>query len=631
MDKEKVRTMKMFICFFGLIIFHPLLAISDTVPTPANDQFVNPVIFSTQISTKSKDKNDSLVDMELDPSGEAYVLAGKSSELIHLDSDGNTKSSVIIENVKSNPWWRLDKFIVDKNNNFYFLDKAKGKIFKYDKSFNFLSSYSVNPKGLYEYSPSLKIDPEGFLWLLQADCKITKFDSNLFPVQTIELKPDMGLDYPSVFHSWDFAFDSKGNVYIITFEDCIFKFDAGGKCLGWWGGHGFKTGQLSHPLAITCGPDDNVYVSDSFNHRIEKFSSSGEFITQWSADDNLIYSGLAVDNHGDPWVLAGRNVFKFNNILIEKDLNYFASANEKNDLAVPRPLWFTLNKKGEICEDFWKYSPSPPAFDASDFKMIEAPKSLLPLAEANLPIATIYHYDPIEEDSPNDEIVANTNLTVKEVENFKKEFKKLGELGFDLSEDNVGGEEDLERSQKTEWGYLWGFYNCLYFIPTNQPNKAFYIDSGMNHVDKMDMESFDNDSYLILVWCHGETGGEFLKIYDLDLANRKISSIDLDAGVTFDEASAVFQLLRLNNEEHYSLVDVQLFAHVKWPWIFSWNGKEWVNTSAKYPDFYKTQGVNIISNHMIGNTELELAEDEQKVMDALKDAALKGGPAAYIK
>ena len=110
----------MFICFFGLIIFHPLLAISDTVPTPANDQFVNPVIFSTQISTKSKDKNDSLVDMELDPSGEAYVLAGKSSELIHLDSDGNTKSSVIIENVKSNPWWRLDKFIVDKNNNFYF-------------------------------------------------------------------------------------------------------------------------------------------------------------------------------------------------------------------------------------------------------------------------------------------------------------------------------------------------------------------------------------------------------------------------------------------------------------------------------------------------------------------------------
>ena len=50
-----------------------------------------------------------------------------------------------------------------------------------------------------------------------------------------------------------------------------------------WGTLGSGDGQFYHPIGIDIGPSGNVYVSDSDNNRIQKFSSDGTFLNVWGA------------------------------------------------------------------------------------------------------------------------------------------------------------------------------------------------------------------------------------------------------------------------------------------------------------------------------------------------------------
>jgi DNA-binding beta-propeller fold protein YncE len=55
------------------------------------------------------------------------------------------------------------------------------------------------------------------------------------------------------------------------------------------------------------GSSSNVYVADTGNHRIQKFDSSGKFITMWGSEgsgDGKFYlpHGIAVDSSGYVYV-----------------------------------------------------------------------------------------------------------------------------------------------------------------------------------------------------------------------------------------------------------------------------------------------------------------------------------------
>jgi uncharacterized protein (TIGR03663 family) len=77
-----------------------------------------------------------------------------------------------------------------------------------------------------------------------------------------------------------------------------------------WGGAGTGDGQFNNPRNVAIGPDGSVYVADGGNHRIQKFSSEGEFITAWGHMCRM-FEGRAgcqeADGAGglyDPWGLA---------------------------------------------------------------------------------------------------------------------------------------------------------------------------------------------------------------------------------------------------------------------------------------------------------------------------------------
>jgi DNA-binding beta-propeller fold protein YncE len=90
----------------------------------------------------------------------------------------------------------------------------------------------------------------------------------------------------------------------------ILHVSTAGELLNQWGepsveGALAMPGTFSEPWGIAVGPDGMVYVSDTWNHRVQKFTPDGEFIQSWGyfgqAQDLLALwgpRGIAVDDQG---------------------------------------------------------------------------------------------------------------------------------------------------------------------------------------------------------------------------------------------------------------------------------------------------------------------------------------------
>ena len=84
----------------------------------------------------------------------------------------------------------------------------------------------------------------------------------------------------------DVAWDSEGNIYITDgyINSRVAKYDKNGDWVKSWGDRGTGPGQFRIPHAIAVDRNNNIYVGDRTNRRIQVFDTDGRFLRMFAID-----------------------------------------------------------------------------------------------------------------------------------------------------------------------------------------------------------------------------------------------------------------------------------------------------------------------------------------------------------
>jgi sugar lactone lactonase YvrE len=84
----------------------------------------------------------------------------------------------------------------------------------------------------------------------------------------------------------DVAWDSEGNIYITDgyINSRVAKYDKNGDWVKSWGTKGSGPGQFIIPHAIVIDRNNNIYVGDRSNRRIQVFDTEGKFLRMFTID-----------------------------------------------------------------------------------------------------------------------------------------------------------------------------------------------------------------------------------------------------------------------------------------------------------------------------------------------------------
>ena len=165
------------------------------------------------------------------------------------------------------------------------------------------------------------------------------------------------------------AISAEGNVFCSDeYENKIYAFgpdqiitfpeaNPNGESIFKWGSSGSNPGELNGPTGLAFDKENNLYVVDSKNNRIQLFSSTGDFIRQWGNKGNGPGEfnnpwGLTLDYEGNVYVADWGNnrVQKF-----DSNDNYLSSFgySEEREVCLNRPAHVAIDNEGDVYVTDW--------------------------------------------------------------------------------------------------------------------------------------------------------------------------------------------------------------------------------------------------------------------------------------
>lgn len=203
-------------------------------------------------------------------------------------------TGTFLRNIASGSATGVLALTIDQADLIWFTTPVGRDVYAYDSTGNYVayyygalastsaqSGYFRSPRGIAALAP-LPMNPySGRSALVIADG-----DGQTLQTFTPTAQPTAHVALPSIPAIGTFqgqiAFDSAQNAYF-TSGNTVYKVNKFGEPLSNWGSAGSGNGQFNFAYGIAIDNSDNVYVADTNNHRIQKFTSTGTFIAQFGA------------------------------------------------------------------------------------------------------------------------------------------------------------------------------------------------------------------------------------------------------------------------------------------------------------------------------------------------------------
>ncbi len=117
---------------------------------------------------------------------------------------------------------------------------------------------------------------------------VDPFDGKQIDLSAVQIVGATGSAPGQFLRPRDMAIAQDGSLYVVdTDNHRVQHLNPDGSVLQVWGTFGDATqsaapgGQFNQPWGIGLGPDGMVYIADTWNHRIQKFTPDGRFVTMW--------------------------------------------------------------------------------------------------------------------------------------------------------------------------------------------------------------------------------------------------------------------------------------------------------------------------------------------------------------
>lgn len=206
--------------------------------------------------------------------GPAYMAA--AAQLLEFDARGR-----FVRELGKNlfAWAFAHAVRIDKQDNIWVVDKGSNMILK------------MNPEGRVEWvfgrrgeSSHLDVPPDYASQigpLLKRSGVQVELPANNNPRNPVPVHRDNVFNQPT-----DVAWDSKGNAYFTDgyINSRVAKVNARGEWVASWGSLGNGPLQFDTPHGIAVGPNDEIFVADRGNRRIQVLSADGQFLRQFTID-----------------------------------------------------------------------------------------------------------------------------------------------------------------------------------------------------------------------------------------------------------------------------------------------------------------------------------------------------------
>jgi len=270
------------------------------------------------ITTKPGDTIGGPLHAEMYPSGVATAPDGTvviadtgNNRIARYREDGTVVWSVGTFGAGTLQFDNPRDVAVDAQNNVYVADTRNSRIVKLSPSGEWLAE-TRGPSTSFSFQLGVSVVGKHVYVGDTGRSRVVVLDRGL-DVERIVLANG---DCSTIGGNRDATADSDGNIYVAGYKtNEVLKFSPDGTCLKTWGGTGTTAGKFRTPYGVDVAFDpvadrELVYVADGLNNRVQVFTTSGTFVTEFGGFGEPDQEGtfttmrrvsVAQDGSGDVW------------------------------------------------------------------------------------------------------------------------------------------------------------------------------------------------------------------------------------------------------------------------------------------------------------------------------------------